>query len=130
MTRPDRDEVRAQLAAAFVEHVGDLWLGGRDVASPEWIAANAHDVLATMERLYAKAADDERPHVWRISRPHGVAAGAAAASRRAGAARRTDRLRTARSSGAEAGRGRVRPADGGAGRASTGVLHEYTLVID
>jgi hypothetical protein len=63
VTRPDRDEVRAQLAAAFVEHVGDLWLGGRDVASPEWIAANVDDVLATMERLYAKAADDERPHV-------------------------------------------------------------------
>lgn len=62
-TRPDRDEVRAQLATAFVEHVGDLWLGGRDVASPEWIAANVDDVLAMMERLYAKAADDERPHV-------------------------------------------------------------------
>ena len=61
MTRPDRDEVRAQLAAAFVEHVGDLWLGGRDVASPEWIAANVDDVLATIERLYATAADDERP---------------------------------------------------------------------
>ncbi len=27
------------------------WLGGRDVASPEWIAANVDDVLATIERL-------------------------------------------------------------------------------
>jgi hypothetical protein len=61
LTRPDRDGVRAQLAAAFVEHVGDLWLGGRDTASPEWIAANVDEVLATIERLYAKAADDERP---------------------------------------------------------------------
>ena len=64
--RPDRDEVRAQLAAAFVEHVGDLWLGGRDVASPEWIAANVDDVLATIEQLYAKAAADQRPHVGEI----------------------------------------------------------------
>ena len=39
VTRPDRDEVRTQLAAAFVEHVGDLWPAGRDAASPEWIAA-------------------------------------------------------------------------------------------
>ena len=62
-TRPDRDEVRAELAAAFVEHVGDLWLAGRDAASPEWIAANVDEVLATIERLYAKAADDERPGV-------------------------------------------------------------------
>ena len=61
LTRPDRDEMRAQVAAALVEHVGDLWLGGRDIASPEWIAANVDDVLATIERLYAKAADDERP---------------------------------------------------------------------
>ena len=60
-TRPDRDEVRAQLAAAFVEHVGDLWLGGREDVSPEWIAANVDEVLATIERLYATAADDERP---------------------------------------------------------------------
>ena len=62
-TRPDRDEVRAQLAAAFVEHVGDLWLAGRDAVSPEWIAANVDEVLATIERLYAKADDDERPGV-------------------------------------------------------------------
>ena len=63
VTRPDRDEVRAQLAAAFVEHVGDLWPTGRDAASPEWIAANVDEVLATIERLYARAADDERPGV-------------------------------------------------------------------
>src|SRR5215468_2522076 len=63
VTRPDRDEVRAQLAAAFVEHVGDLWPAGRDEASPEWIAANVDEVLATIERLYATAADDERPGV-------------------------------------------------------------------
>ena len=63
VTRPDRDEVRAQLAAAFVEHVGDLWPAGRDAASPEWIAANVDEVLATIERLYAMAADDERPGV-------------------------------------------------------------------
>ena len=62
-TRADRDEVRAQLAAAFVEHVGDLWPAGRDAASPEWIAANVDEVLATIERLYAKADDDERPGV-------------------------------------------------------------------
>jgi hypothetical protein len=52
--------VRTQLAAAFVEHVGDLWPAGRDAASPEWIAANVDEVLATIERLYAMAADDER----------------------------------------------------------------------
>jgi hypothetical protein len=63
MTRPDREEVRAKLAAAFVEHVGDLWPAGRDEASPEWIAANVDEVLATIERLYAMAADDERPGV-------------------------------------------------------------------
>jgi hypothetical protein len=63
VTRPDRDEVRAQLAVAFVEHVGDLWPAGRDEASPEWIAANVDEVLATIERLYATAADDERPSV-------------------------------------------------------------------
>jgi hypothetical protein len=63
VTRPDRDEVRAQLAAAFVEHVGDLWLAGRDAVSPEWIAANVDEVLATIERLYEMAADDERPGV-------------------------------------------------------------------
>ena len=63
VTRPDRDEVRTQLAAAFVEHVGDLWPAGRDAASPEWIAANVDEVLATIERLYAMAADDERPGV-------------------------------------------------------------------
>src|SRR5262245_5094389 len=61
MTRPDREEVREQLAAAFVEHVGDPWPAGRDEASPGWIAANVDDVLATIERLYASAADDERP---------------------------------------------------------------------
>ena len=61
VTRPDRDEVRAQLAAAFVEHVGDLWPAGRDEASPEWISANVDEVLATIERLYAVAADDKRP---------------------------------------------------------------------
>jgi hypothetical protein len=63
VTRPDRDEVRTQLAAAFIEHVGDLWPAGRDAASPEWIAANVDEVLATIERLYAMAADDERPGV-------------------------------------------------------------------
>ena len=63
VTRPDRDEVRAQRAAAFVEHVGDLWLAGRDAVSPEWIAANVDEVLATIERLYAKADADERPGV-------------------------------------------------------------------
>ena len=63
-TCPDRDEVRAQLAAAFVEHVGDLWLAGRDAVSPEWIAANVDEVpWPTIERLYAKADDDERPGV-------------------------------------------------------------------
>ena len=63
LTRPDREEVRTQLAAAFVEHVGDLWPAGRDAASPEWIAANVDEVLATIEQLYAKADDDERPGV-------------------------------------------------------------------
>ena len=63
LTRPDREEVRTQLAAAFVEHVGDLWPAGRDAASPEWIAANVDEVLATIEQLYAMAADDERPGV-------------------------------------------------------------------
>src|SRR5215468_9581138 len=61
VTRPDRDKVRAQLAAAFIGHVGDLWLGGREDVSPEWVAANVDEVLATIERLYATAADDKRP---------------------------------------------------------------------
>ena len=61
VTRPDRVEVRAQLASTFVEHVGDLWPAGRDAASPEWIAANVDEVLATIERLYAMADDDKRP---------------------------------------------------------------------
>src|SRR5262245_59082438 len=61
VTRPDRDEVRAQVGAALIEHVGDLWLGGRDTVSPEWIGANVDEVLATIERLYATAADDKRP---------------------------------------------------------------------
>ena len=87
VTRPDRDEVRAQLAAAFVEHVGDLWPAGRDEASPEWIAANVDEVLATIERLYATATDDERPSAGK-SRPHGLATGAAATARSAGATRR------------------------------------------
>jgi hypothetical protein len=63
VTRPDRDEVSAALAAGFVEHVGDLWPAGQDAASPEWIAANVDEVLAAIERLYATAADDQRPGV-------------------------------------------------------------------
>jgi hypothetical protein len=57
--RPDADRVRHRLAAAFVVHSDALWPAGQDQGSPEWIAANVDSILATVERLYAMATDDQ-----------------------------------------------------------------------
>jgi hypothetical protein len=57
--RPDADRVRHLLAAAFVEHTDDLWPAGDPNATPEWIAANVDAMLATLERLFAAATDDQ-----------------------------------------------------------------------
>ena len=59
--RPDAERVRAILAAAFVDHAGELWPAGDDAATPEWIRENVDSILATLERLYAAAAAGEHP---------------------------------------------------------------------
>ena len=51
--RPDAERVRAILAAAIVDHAGELWPAGDDAATPEWIRENVDSILATLERLYA-----------------------------------------------------------------------------
>ena len=61
--RPDADRVRHRLAEAFIGHVEDLWPAGDAAATPEWIAANVDGMIATLERLYALAAEDEHPGV-------------------------------------------------------------------
>jgi hypothetical protein len=53
--RPDAERVRALLAAAFVEHVHDLWPAGEPAATPEWISTSVDEILATLERLYQHA---------------------------------------------------------------------------
>ena len=58
--RRDADRVRAVLAEAFIEYVDSLWPAGRDQrATPDWFRANVDEVLATIERLYAMATDDQ-----------------------------------------------------------------------
>jgi hypothetical protein len=57
--RPDADRVRHLLADAFIEHIDDLWPAGDPNATPEWIGDNVDAMLATLERLYAAATDDQ-----------------------------------------------------------------------
>ena len=61
--RRDAEWVRHRLAEAFSAHVEDLWPAGDAAATPEWIAANVDGMIATLERLYALAAEDEHPGV-------------------------------------------------------------------
>jgi hypothetical protein len=57
--RPDAEHVRHRLAEAFVARGDALWPAGQDQGSPEWIAANVDSILATIERLYAMATDEQ-----------------------------------------------------------------------
>lgn len=59
--RPDAERVRAILAAAFVDHEGELWPAGDAAATPEWIREHVDSILAELEWLYAAAAAGERP---------------------------------------------------------------------
>ena len=59
--RPDAERVRAILAAAFVDHAGELWPAGDAAATPEWICENVGSILATLERLYAAVVAGEHP---------------------------------------------------------------------
>jgi hypothetical protein len=57
--RPDAEHVRCSLAAAFAYHAADLWPAGEPAATPSWIATHTDEILATLERLYAMATDDQ-----------------------------------------------------------------------
>ena len=59
--RPDAELVRAILAAAFVDHAGELWPEGNAAATPEWIRENVDSILATLERLYEVVVAGEHP---------------------------------------------------------------------
>ena len=59
--RPDAERVRAILAAAFVDHAGELWPAGDTEATPEWIRENVDSILATLERIYAEVVAGEHP---------------------------------------------------------------------
>lgn len=59
--RPDRERVRATLAAAFTDHASELWPAGEPCATPAWIATHTDEILAVAERLYAVAADSDQP---------------------------------------------------------------------
>ena len=59
--RPDAERVRAILAAAFVDHAGELWPEGDDAATPEWIRENVDPILAKLEQLYAVVVTGEHP---------------------------------------------------------------------
>jgi hypothetical protein len=48
--RPARDAATAR---------SHLWPAGDPNATPQWIAANVDEMLATIERLYAMATDDQ-----------------------------------------------------------------------
>jgi hypothetical protein len=61
--RPDADQVRLRRGTEFITHRDDLWPAGEPAATPEWIAANVDGMIATLERLYALAAEDEHPGV-------------------------------------------------------------------
>jgi hypothetical protein len=60
--RPDAERVRAILAAAFVDHAGELWSEDDDAARPEWIRENVDSILAALEGLYAVAIAGKHPH--------------------------------------------------------------------
>jgi hypothetical protein len=51
--------VRLRLGTAFIEHVDDLRPAGEPPATPDWIRANVDSILATIERRYAMATDDQ-----------------------------------------------------------------------
>ena len=53
--RPDGAELRAKLAAAFVDHHSDLWPFGDPSATPQWVEGHVDEILATVERLYQQA---------------------------------------------------------------------------
>jgi len=59
--RPDAERVRAILAAAFVDHAGEIWPEGDAAATPEWIRENVDLILATLERLYEVVVAGEHP---------------------------------------------------------------------
>ena len=59
--RPDAERVRAILAAAFVDHAGELWQNGNDAATPEWIRENVDPILAKLEQLYAVVVTSGHP---------------------------------------------------------------------
>ena len=59
--RPDAERVRAILAAAFVDHAGELWPAGDAAATPEWIREHVDSILASLDRLYAAVAAGEHP---------------------------------------------------------------------
>jgi hypothetical protein len=59
--RPDAERVRAILAAAFVDHTGELWPAGDEAATPEWIREHVDSILASLEQLYAAVAAGEHP---------------------------------------------------------------------
>ena len=56
---PDAEHVRCSLAAAFAYHAADLWPAGEPAATSSWIATHTDEILATLERLYAAATDDQ-----------------------------------------------------------------------
>jgi len=51
----------SRLAEAFIEHVDDLRPAGEPAATPDWIAANVDEMLATVERLYAVSVESDAP---------------------------------------------------------------------
>jgi hypothetical protein len=59
--RPDAERVRAILAAAIVDHAGELWPAGDDAPTPEWIRENIDSILASLEQLYAAVVAGEHP---------------------------------------------------------------------
>ena len=59
--RSDAERLRAILAAAFVDHAGELWPAGDAAATPEWIREHVDSILASLDRLYAAVAAGEHP---------------------------------------------------------------------
>ena len=53
--RRDGDRVRAALAIAFYDRCDSLWPVDSSCATPQWIANNVDETLATVERLYGDA---------------------------------------------------------------------------
>jgi hypothetical protein len=86
--RSDGDRVHAALAIAFYDRCDSLWPVNSSCATPQWIANNVDEILATAERLYGDAVPSGGAG---IPQPHGVAAQAARKPRSAGAARHHSR---------------------------------------